>query len=100
MTEYIAPTLNRRRSYKKLLEAVITANGEWVRVSLDEISGSNNTTKRSVVLQVGYQRGLDFQTSIVDGFIYVRMRNGGNVHGQSRNGQALAPAPLETSLGT
>jgi hypothetical protein len=80
MIEDMTPSLTGRRSYKQLVKAVIAANGEWVRLSLGDISGSNNTTKRSVVLQVGYNRGLDFQTSIVDGFMYVRIRNSEIVH--------------------
>lgn len=85
MTENGTSNLQGRRSYKQLVKAVIAANGEWVRLSLGDISGSNNTTKRSVVLQAGYNRGLDFQTSIVDGFIYVRKRSGGNPHDLSRD---------------
>jgi hypothetical protein len=101
MTEYVAPNRKGRRSYKQLFAAVVAASGEWVRVSLDDISGSTNTTKRSVVHQTAYQKGLDFQTSIVDGFIYVRMRNNnGNAHDMGRDHQAVAFKSLEAPMGT
>lgn len=79
MTEYLALNPSTRRTYKQLVAAVVDANGEWIRVSLDDIGGTSNTMKRSVVHQAAYNRRLDFQTSIVDGSIYVRIRNSGNV---------------------
>ena len=71
-----------RRKYKHLVSAVVEANGEWVQVPLDEIGGSTNTTKCSLVHQAAYGRGLSFKTTIVDGFMYVKLRNENDAHCQ------------------
>lgn len=74
MTTKDQPPLRRRRNYKPLVEAVLAANGDWVRVRLDEIGGSNRSAKVSLVHQAGYNSGFCFRTTVVDGFMYVRLR--------------------------
>ncbi len=70
-----SPPPRPRHRYKQLISAVVAASGDWIKISLDEIGGSTNTTKYSLIHQAAYNRRLSFQTTVVDGFMYVRLRN-------------------------
>jgi hypothetical protein len=71
----------RRRGgkYQPLFDAVVGANlagkREWVRVSGDEIAGKDSRSKQAAIWQAAYSRKMPIETSVRNGFCYVRLRS-------------------------
>jgi hypothetical protein len=75
--ELVAPPKDIERfSYKEIMQKVVEADGQWVRVSLDEIAGDTNMIKQTRIWQGAYSRRLKIQTTVQEGFFYVRLRKG------------------------
>jgi len=75
--ELAAPPKDIERfSYKEIMEKVIEANGQWVRVSLDEIAGDTPMIKQTCIWQAATSRKLKVQTTIQESFFYVRLKKG------------------------
>jgi len=71
------PKVVDRRKYKKIIERVVAANGEWLRVSLDEVApGCPLAVKQSRLWQAAQGRGFKVQTTAQDGAIYLRLLKG------------------------
>jgi hypothetical protein len=52
-----------RFRYEHLVSRIVSARGEWVRISLDEVGGPYPGVKQSLLLQAGRLRGLRFNTT-------------------------------------
>lgn len=64
-----------RRSYKKIVAEVVAADGEWLRISLDEIApGQSIAVKQTRIWQAAKTRALKVQTTVQEGAIFVRLR--------------------------
>ena len=58
---------------EKLIATVIHANGEWVRVPLDEVEGATTGDKLARIRQAADTRGVNVQTTEQEGLIFVRL---------------------------
>ena len=75
--ELVAPPKDIERfSYKEIMQKVVEVDGEWVRVSLDEIAGSTNMIQQTRIWQAATSRKIKVQTTVQEGFFYVRLRKG------------------------
>lgn len=75
--EQIAPPKSIERfSYKEIMQKVIEADGEWLRLTLDEISGTKAVVKQTRIWQAAATRGVKVQTTVQEGFFYVRLKKG------------------------
>ena len=63
----------RRKSYTELTEKIVQADGEWLRLSPDEVGGESFTDKQSRIGAVTHSRGLQVQTPAQAGAHYVRL---------------------------
>lgn len=64
-----------RRSYKKIIAEAVAADGEWLRLSLDEVApGQSIAVKQSRIWQAAQTRGLKVQTTVQEGAIFIRLR--------------------------
>lgn len=71
------PKIIEQRSYKKLVQRIIEAGGEWLCLSLNEVApGRSLAAKQTRLWQLGAARGLRFQTTHQEGSIYVRLVKG------------------------
>ena len=79
MTVEIAAPPRDPRTYKKLIEKVIEANGEWVRVTFDEVApGRAKTVKKARLWQAAKACGVKIKTTCQNEAIYVRLRKEGD----------------------
>jgi hypothetical protein len=61
-------------SYKEIMRRVVEANGEWLRLTFDEVTPSQPpAVKRTRLWQAADARGLKVQVTIQEGSIYVRL---------------------------
>ena len=69
------PKIVDRCRYKKIIDQVVAADGEWLRVSLDQAApGCTVAVKQSRLWQAARVRGLRVQTTFQEGAIYLRLR--------------------------
>lgn len=61
------------KSYKALLDAVVTAEGMWVSTSLDEVAGANPMYKGCAIRQAAMYRGITVETASDETKLYVRL---------------------------
>jgi len=55
--------LGPRFRYEEIVARIVAANGQWVRIHPDEVTGAHNGIKQTVILQAARLRGLKFTTS-------------------------------------
>jgi hypothetical protein len=72
--ERAAPPRILRRSRKQIVDAVIAAAGDWVQMNLNDLAGANRSAKASNLHSAAYHEGVKFQTTMADGYVYVRLR--------------------------
>jgi hypothetical protein len=69
--------VRRQGKYQPLFDAVVGASlagkQEWVRVSGDEIAGKDSRAKQAAIWQAAYARKMAIETSVRNGFCYVRL---------------------------
>lgn len=75
--ERAAPPRILRRDRKQIVDAVISAGGEWVRIDTKDLAGADKNAKAANLHCAAYCRGVNFQTTAQDGFVYARLRSGG-----------------------
>jgi hypothetical protein len=66
------PRVRPRRKYARAIEAIRSAPGAWVRLSLDEITGRTNAIKQTRIWQAADLRKIRVETTVQGGFMYVR----------------------------
>jgi len=68
------PKIVERRSYKEIMKRLIEADGEWLRLGLDDVApGATNIVKQSRLWQAADSRGLKVQTTVQEGALYVHL---------------------------
>jgi hypothetical protein len=75
--EATAPPVDRPirtapRSYSQFLDRVREAQGEWLSLPIEEISGAKPATKQVAILRGAAVRGFKVQTTIQEGRLYAR----------------------------
>jgi hypothetical protein len=58
--------------YGRLIDAVRSGSGRWVKISLDEVSGETAKTKSARIWQAANLRGIRIQTTQQGEFFYIR----------------------------
>ncbi len=71
--ERVAPPRILKRSYKPVLAALLSADGDWVRVPLVDLAGPNKASKAAKVLALARRHGIRVETTVQDSFVYVRL---------------------------
>lgn len=66
------PRVRPRKKYARAIEAIRSAPGEWVRLTLDEITGSTAAIKQARIWQAADLRKIRIETTVQGGFMYVR----------------------------
>lgn len=68
------PKIVERRSYRKLMDKVVAADGAWLRLSPDEVApGAPLPHKQGRLWQAAKTRKVKVQTTVQDGELYVRL---------------------------
>lgn len=72
--EYADPPRTRptRLKYGRLIGAIRSGSGRWVKISFDEVGGGTADTKAARIWQAANIRGIRIQTTLQGGCIYVR----------------------------
>ena len=79
--ERVAPPRKLKHNYKPILAAVLSADGEWVRVHLDDLGIDNKYSAASRILVLAGRHRVRVETTTQDGFVYIRLRKPDIVHG-------------------
>ena len=72
--EFADPPRTRptRLKYARLIDAIRSDSGRWVKVSFDEVSGKSAQTKITSIWQAANLRGIRIQTTQQGEFFYIR----------------------------
>jgi hypothetical protein len=74
----VPPKTVDRRTYKRIIEKVVEADGQWLRVTLDEVAPDCPVhVKQSRLWQAASTRGFKIQTTVQEGAIFIRLRKVG-----------------------
>lgn len=69
------PKSKERRKYKSIIDQVVAADGEWLRITHDEIApGSSVAAKQTRIWQAASIRGVKIQTTAQEGAIFIRLQ--------------------------
>jgi hypothetical protein len=72
------PKVTERRRYGKIIEKIVAANGEWVRLTQDEVAPNMEPgVKQSRLWQAAKLRGHLVQTTFQAEALYVRLQKEG-----------------------
>jgi hypothetical protein len=66
------PRIRPRKQYAEAMKQVMAVPGQWVRLSLDEVTGLSNRDKQAGIWSAANIRKVKVQTTVQDGFLYVR----------------------------
>ncbi len=72
------PRVRARRRYGKLVAQIVAADGEWVRLTPDEVAPENEPgVKQGRIRQAAKLRGYLVQTTFQEGALFVRLQKEG-----------------------
>jgi hypothetical protein len=75
LIEHVAPPRILRRKYQGIIESILSANGDWVRIPFDQIVGRNRNMKVQKLHAAAYNRGFRVKTRTDGDNVHVRLRS-------------------------